>query len=53
MMTRFWWYLDPLSPHRQKNTKNFRVGPPLTKLSGSVHEREEDKRNTDRQIHVK
>ena len=29
-------YLDPLSPHQLRN-KNFRVGPPLTKLPGSVH----------------
>ena len=32
----YWWYLDPSSPHQAK--KNIvKVGPPLTKLSGSAH----------------
>ena len=29
-------YLDPLSPHQLKNVA--RIGPPLTKLSGSAHD---------------
>ena len=33
-MARLWWYSDPPSPHQLKNVK---VGPPLTKLSGSAH----------------
>ena len=45
-MARLKWYLDPLSPHHLKkedknsnnNEKNVvKVGPPLTKLSGSMH----------------
>ena len=35
MMLRLKWYLDPPSPHQLKNVK---VGPLLTKLSGSAHE---------------
>ena len=35
MMAYFQWYLDPLSPHQQINVA--RVGPPLTKFSGSAH----------------
>ena len=35
MAARFKWYSDPLSPHQQKNI--VRVGPTLTKLSGSAH----------------
>ena len=35
MMARFQWCSDPLSPHQLKNV--VRVGPPLTKLSGSAH----------------
>ena len=35
------WYLDNSSPHQTKKKnnkkKNFKVWPPLTKLSGSVH----------------
>ena len=40
MMARFEWYLDPLSSHQLKKQqqKNFRAGPPLTKLSGSAHD---------------
>ena len=34
MMARFQWLLDSLAPHQLKNV---RVGPPLTKLSGSAH----------------
>ena len=43
MMARLQWYLDPSSPHQPKNQKqknktiNVKVGPPLTKLSGSAH----------------
>ena len=48
MMARLWWYLDPspikLKKTKQKNkqtirktNKNIKVGPPLTKLSGSGH----------------
>ena len=35
------WYLDPSSPHQLgKRGKNvIKVGPPLTKLSGSAHGR--------------
>ena len=36
MMARFSWYLDPLAPHQLKKHV-VRVGPPLTKLSGSAH----------------
>ena len=32
-MARLNWYLDPSSPHQTKK----KVGPPLTKLSGSAH----------------
>ena len=36
MLARIWWYLDPLFPHQlRKNVA--KVGPPLTKLSGSAH----------------
>ena len=35
MMARLLYYLDPLSPHHLK--KVVKVGPPLTKLSGSAH----------------
>ena len=34
------WYFDPLTPHQltKKKKKNFvKVGPPLTKFSGSTH----------------
>ena len=31
-----WWHLDPSSPYQLKK-KLIKVGPPLTKLSGSVH----------------
>ena len=39
MMARLYWYLDPPSPHKlKKEEKNVvKVGPPLTKLSGSAH----------------
>ena len=39
MMACFKRYLDPLSPHKLKKTKQktSRIGPPLTKLSVSVH----------------
>ena len=40
-MARFYWYLDPLSPYKKKNIYIYiyiRVGPSLTKLSGSVHD---------------
>ena len=43
MMVRFEWYFDSLAPHqlkqnKKKQIKNYlRVGPPLTKLSGSAH----------------
>ena len=40
MMTHFYWYLEPLSLHqlkKQKTKKLVKVGPPLTKLSGSAH----------------
>ena len=39
IMARLWWYLDPSSPHQlEKNEKKnvIKVGPPLTKLSGST-----------------
>ena len=48
MMARFWSYLDPSSPHQMQKKKkkkkkkkrtNVKTGSPLTKLSGSVHER--------------
>ena len=36
MMARFKWYLDHLSSHQlEKNV--VKVGPPLTKFSGSTH----------------
>ena len=36
MMARLKWYLDPPTPHQLK--KNVvKVGPPLTKFSGSAH----------------
>ena len=39
-MTRLKWYLYPTSPHQlKKQRKNVKVGPPLTKLSGSAHEK--------------
>ena len=41
MMARLRWYLDPLSPNQLKKNvkkkKSKKVGPPLKKLSGSVH----------------
>ena len=38
MMAHSKWYLDPPSPHHLKKEKNVvKVGPPLTKLSGSAH----------------
>ena len=42
MMTRLAWYLDPSSPSSTKKTTNpppppVKIGPPLTKLSGSAH----------------
>ena len=36
MMARSCLYFDPISLHQQKIV--FRVGPPLTKLSGSMHD---------------
>ena len=36
MMTGLSWYLDPPTPHQLK--KAFKVGPPLTKFSGSAHD---------------
>ena len=36
MMARLWWYLDYLISLKKKK-KHVKVGPPLTKLSGSVH----------------
>ena len=37
MLVRLCWYLDPLSAHQLR--KNFvKVGPSLTKLSGSAHD---------------
>ena len=33
--SQFKWYLDPLSSHQKKNVS---VGPPLTKLSGSLRQ---------------
>ena len=37
MMAHLEWYLDPPTPHQLK--KNFvKVGPPLTKFSGSAHD---------------
>ena len=38
MMVHLVWYLDPLCPHQLKK-KHVKFGPPLTKLSGSAHER--------------
>ena len=35
-MARLEWYSDPPSPHQLKQV--VKVGPPLTKLSGSAHE---------------
>ena len=37
MVARLWWYLDPLSFHQLKKKNVFKVGSPLTKLSGYVH----------------
>ena len=37
MMARLLWYLDRSSPHQQ-NKPVAKVGPPLTKLSGSAQE---------------
>ena len=37
MMARLLWYLDRSSPHQQ-NKPVVKVGPPLTKISGSVQE---------------
>ena len=37
MMARLLWYLDPPSPHQLK--KNVKVGPTLTKLPGSAHDK--------------
>ena len=35
---RFMWYLDPLSTHQLESKKNvIKVGPPLSKLSGSEY----------------
>ena len=34
LIARLWWYFDPPSPHFL--TKNVKVGPLLTKLSGSA-----------------
>ena len=44
-MAHLLWYLDPLSPYPKK--KNIvKIGPPLTKLSGSAHvESYEETRN--------
>ena len=33
----FWWSLGPLSPKKKTNFFFIRVGPPLTKFSGSAH----------------
>ena len=38
MMARFSWYADPPSP-RQLKKNSVRVRPPLTKLSGSAHDK--------------
>ena len=39
MMVRLLWYSDPLySPHQLKKKTVVKVGPHLTKLSGSAHE---------------
>ena len=50
MLACLLWYLDPPSPHqletpppplppppKKNKTNNVKVGPPLTKLSGSAH----------------
>ena len=39
-------YLDPLSPYQLKKTPKYviKIGPPLTKLSGSAHETHSSKR---------
>ena len=38
MMARLYWHLDP-SPHKLRRRKNVvKVGPTMTKLSGSTHE---------------
>ena len=33
-----WWFLEPRPPRKNKTKKLIRVGPPLTKLSGSAHD---------------
>ena len=47
IMARFSWHFHALSPHQLKNTQQkqtkknpVRVGPPLKKLPGSVHDLE-------------
>ena len=37
MMARFEWYFDPIYPYQSKKNVG-RVGPHLTKLSGSAHD---------------
>ena len=39
MRARLKWYLDPPTPHQLKKEKKnvVKVGPPLTKFSGSAH----------------
>ena len=39
MLAHFKWYLDPLSSKKNKHRQCCIVGPPLTKLSGSAHEK--------------
>ena len=36
LMACYYWYLHPSSPHQTKK-KHVKIGPPLTKLSGSTH----------------
>ena len=38
MMSRFQYFLDPLSCHKNNNNNIFKVGHPLAKHSGSAHE---------------
>ena len=53
MLARFYWYLDPLSPKRNIYCQCCRVGPPLTKLSRSAHEKNQyiDNSMQNRQAH--
>ena len=41
MLASLWWYLNPLSSHQLKKKHIVKAGPPLTKLSGSAHEHNE------------